>query len=103
MSKRGIKKQLDLIFEDDRISDIFADLQPLIKKCHKLQDAKKSTSGNCFYWWRNRYSEYIQEIRAKLTTDEYIKTDKLFPQIWQKYESEFTRRPAKGVPNAAYE
>lgn len=107
MPKRGIKSQLFLPFQKSRVDEIFDQWRPKVENWHRFQDTPTKFSskqgGNCFYWWKSRYSEWIQEMRPKWSIEIYIETDKLFPLIWESYEEFMTRSKAIGIPNAALE
>lgn len=104
MAKRGYKKQMSLPFKLDLMTNLFEQFRPDLDKCHQLQDAPRSTSGNCFDWWRSRYSEWLASKRGTIPFSEYSEMDKLFPLIWERFEREFTRSNyCRGVPNRAFD
>jgi hypothetical protein len=73
MAKRGRRKQLSLPFEAERDDEIFRHFYPTVLECHAHQDKPNSTSGNCYDWWRSRYSEWI----AKHTFSSFVEKDAL--------------------------
>ena len=102
MPKKIIIKQFDLPFDADIVLEVWEQFEPKVKTWHKFQKTSKS-AGNCFFWWRSRYSEFIEEIHSKWTVDERIKRGKLFPRIWETYGKEMSGVEIVGVPKEAYE
>lgn len=73
---------------------------PNIPKWHQLQDAPNSTSGNCYFWWQSRYSEWLHEKIKEF--ERRSKFDKAFRDVWLDYETRMTRSPvAFGLPDKA--
>lgn len=101
--KRGFKKQISLPFFLDTVEDIFLKFQNDVENWHKFQSKHKS-AGNDYYWWSSRFGEWMQEYRQQISTETYLAIYQIFPRIWEKHETFFTRNPsARGVPNSALE
>lgn len=102
MAKRGKERQLNLLFEIDRITEVFTLFEPELIKWHKFEDTNK-TYGHEYYWWKSRYGEWIQENRSVWGFERTHAYDILFPRIWERYEEKFRRGKALGVPKEALE
>lgn len=101
MVKRKFVQQLQLPFDLDIVEQTFGEFKPMLAKWHEF--IKKNGYGNGeYFWWRSRYSEWIQELRSQgIGFEVYHEKDKLFPRIWERFEKEFTGR-CLGVPSDAY-
>lgn len=101
MPKKIIIKQFALPFDADIVQEVWELWQVQVEKWHKFQKQNRF-AGNEFFWWRSRYSEWIQEMRPRWTTAEYLEKDKLFPRLWEKHGEEMQGSPISGVPKEAY-
>lgn len=76
-----------------------------LPKWHKFQDTPNgfggTQGGNCYFWWRSRYSEWLEETGFDF--ERRYKFDKIFKEIWLNYESKITRcEVSSGLPDKAY-
>ena len=107
MKKQSLQPDLfaDQLTPDEIKAEQFAAIAfelfaPQIPKWHQLQDTG-SAIGNCFFWWRSRYGEWLHDENFEF--ERRHKIDKSFPDVWVHYEKEMTRNNYfKGLPKNYY-